>query len=80
MPVTVDTSPPIINRVWIGEQSDYSVTSLYNLTVDWDPIVDPESGLASIEWAIGGWGASHVDFDFNCSHVLLKVLSQAGVM
>ena len=54
MPVTVDTSPPIVSGVWIGEQTDHSVTSLYNLTINWDPIVDPESGLANIEWAIGG--------------------------
>lgn len=53
MAVTVDTSPPIVSGVWIGEQADHSVTSLYNITVNWDPIVDPESGLASIEWAMG---------------------------
>ena len=53
MAVTVDTSPPIISGVWIGKQLDYSVTSCYNIIISWDPVLDPESGLASMEWAIG---------------------------
>lgn len=53
MAVTVDTTPPIIGRVWIGAQVDHSLTSQYNISVSWDPVLDPESGLASIEWALG---------------------------
>ena len=53
MPVIVDTSPPIIDRLWIGEMFDHSLTSLNNVHLSWDPIVDPESGLVSLEWAIG---------------------------
>lgn len=53
MAVTVDTSPPIISGVWIGKQLDYSVTSRYNIIISWHPVSDPESGLASVEWAIG---------------------------
>jgi len=53
MPVVVDTSPPIIDRLWIGETFDHSLTSLYNVQLSWDPVVDPESGLVSLEWAIG---------------------------
>jgi len=53
MPVIVDTSPPFIDRLWIGEIINHSLTSLYNVCVSWDPIVDPESGLMSLEWAIG---------------------------
>ena len=53
MAVTMDTSPPIVNGVWIGKQIDHSVTSRYNVTISWDPVLDPESGLASIEWALG---------------------------
>ena len=53
MAVTVDTSPPIIGRVWIGKQLDYSVTSRYNITINWDPVIDADSGLARVEWAIG---------------------------
>jgi len=60
MAVTVDTSPPIISRVWIGKQLDHSLTSQYNVTISWDPVLDPESGLASIEWAIGR--TQHVRF------------------
>ena len=53
MPVTVDTSPPCINRLWIGEVLDHSLTSLSDVRVNWDPILDSESSLVSIEWAIG---------------------------
>lgn len=53
MSVTVDTSPPIVSGVWIGEQLDHSLTSYHDVNISWDPIIDPESGLASIEWAMG---------------------------
>ena len=53
MAVTMDTSPPIISRVWIGTQLAHSVTSRYDVIISWDPVFDPETGLASIEWALG---------------------------
>lgn len=67
--VTVDTSPPIIGEVWIGKRLDHSLTSRYNVTVNWDPVLDPGSGLASIEWAIGR--IQHVSFILNHYSVLL---------
>ena len=53
MAVTVDTSPPIISGVWIGKQLDNSLTSRYNVIISWYPVLDPESGLDSMEWAVG---------------------------
>ena len=60
MAVTVDTSPPIISEVWIGKQLSHSVTSRYNNVVSWNPVLDPESGLSSMEWAVGKVMRHHV--------------------
>ena len=47
--VTIDTTPPILNRVWV-EMSDLQSSSL---EMKWDPLEELESEIVSMEWGLG---------------------------
>ena len=45
--VTVDTSPPVVKRVWIEGEIENE------LSLKWDVPRDIESGIAGMEWGLG---------------------------
>lgn len=65
--VTIDTTEPIVG--WVGLQG---VTQFQNgLELEWDPIVDEESDIVSVEWGLGtrpdsgdvtGWRQASLDY------------------
>ena len=48
-PVTIDTSAPVIGRVWISNTTDYSD----GLELEWDPVEDLQSDIIGMEWSLG---------------------------
>lgn len=48
-PVTIDTSTPIIGKIWISNTTDYSD----GLELEWDPVEDLQSDVIGLEWSLG---------------------------
>ena len=64
-PVTIDTTAPIIGKIWISNTTDY----LDGLELEWDPVEDLQSDVIGIEWSLGsrpgssdisGWNSVNV--------------------
>ena len=68
--VTVDTSPPIVKRVWIEGANDCFRSEL-NLM--WDVPSDVESGIAGMEWGLGTRPGSSDVVEWNGVDVTLDV-------
>ena len=68
--VTVDTSPPIVKRVWIEGANDCFGNEL-NLM--WDIPSDVESGIAGMEWGLGTRPGSSDVVEWNGVDVTLDV-------
>ena len=49
-PVVIDTTPPTITNVWMYPEV---ITSLESVTVEWTPVIEKESCLATIEVSLG---------------------------
>lgn len=55
-PIVVDSSPPSIGIVTVGDYSSSSTThiqSLSQVTAQWSQIDDKHSGVAHLQWALG---------------------------
>ena len=48
-PVTIDTSAPIIGKIWIFNTTDY----LDGIKLEWDPVEDLQSDVIGMEWSLG---------------------------
>ena len=48
-PVTIDTSAPIIGKIWIFNTTDY----LDGIELEWDPVEDLQSDVIGMEWSLG---------------------------
>ena len=48
-PVTIDTSAPVIGRIWVANTTYYSG----GLELEWDPVEDIQSEIVGMEWSLG---------------------------
>ena len=48
-PVTIDTSAPLVNQIWISNTTNYS----NGLELEWDPVEDLQSDIVGMEWSLG---------------------------
>ena len=49
----MDSSPPSISRLWLNTPTSYAATMLSQLQPHWDLVLDEESGVTDLYWALG---------------------------
>lgn len=51
--VTVDSTPPVLGRLWLTTPTGYASSNLSELRPQWDLVYDQESGLEALYWGLG---------------------------
>ena len=51
--VTVDSTLPVLGRLWLTTPTGYASSNLSELRPQWDLVYDQESGLEALYWGLG---------------------------
>ena len=51
--VALDSTPPVLGRLWLTTPTGYASSNLSELRPQWDLVYDQESGLEALYWGLG---------------------------